>query len=272
MFSRKGRSITYAMQAADLPELRTLYPWLANVPNQILQQALKNVEKAFQNFFEGRAFYPKTRGKYERDSCRFPALEQRQIMKRNGAVVLDASGEPVWKTHRIIELGEDWIDLPKIGKIRWVKHRALEGTPKSVTISRDSEFYFVSVLCEIEVDEAQAPAPEVDCEAFDYGIRQDYTMSDGTVFDVPGETPGEARHRRKLELQIGRAVEARKAQETTARAAQALAPGKRLSPSNRERRSRSELRRLDGRIARRAKDALHKFTTKLVRRAAVIGF
>ena len=263
-FSRKGRNITYAMQAAELPALRAEFPWLAECPNQVLQQSLRAVDRAFVNFFEGRGAYPRKRKKFERDSVRFPALEQRQRLKKNGEVVLDEQGEQVWQTHSIIELGEDWIDLPKMGRVRWVRHRAIEGSPLNVTISRQGGMYFASVCCEVEVDVADAPKPTLEAEAYDYGLRQDYTTSDGTVFDVPGETSGETRRRCNLENQIARRVAARVVAEKEA--------GCRLPQSRRELKVRAELRALDARLARRAHDALHKYTTGLVRKAAVIGF
>jgi putative transposase len=272
MFSRKGRNITYNMQAADLPALRAEFPWLAECPNQILQQELIDVAKARTNFFEGRAAYPRKRKKYEKDSFRFPALEQRQVVKKNGVAVKDADGQPVWKTHTIVRLSNEWIDLPKIGKVRWVKHRDMEGTPKSVTISRQGNMYFASILCEVEIDMSKAPAPVLEADAYDYGIRQDFTRTGGRVFDVPGETPGEAVRRRKLELHIGRCVEVRKVKEKAARAALQIGPKERLKPSHHEKQYRNELRCLDARLARRAYDAIHKYTTELVQCAALIGY
>jgi len=272
MFSRRGRNISCKMQMADLPALRAEYPWLAECPNQILQQALNDVDKAYKRFFEGTSGYPRKKGKYDGDSFRFPALVQRQVIKKNGEVVLGADGEPVWRTYRIITFNDEWIELPKIGKIRWKMHRKLQGKPKNVTVSREAGMYFISVCCEVEIDTKEAPTPTVDAIAYDYGVNKNYAMSDGTVFDVPGETEGEKRHRLKLERHIGRCEEARKAREAEHRAAGLLRQRQRLPQSNRERRAREELRRLDGRMCRRAHDAIHKFTTRTARQAALIGF
>ncbi len=271
-FSRRGRSITCAMQMADLPELRAELPWLKECPNQILQQALNDVDKAYGRFFAGLGGYPQRKGKYDGDSFRFPALEQRQVIKKKGVVVVDENGEPMWRTTRLITLGDDWIELPKIGKIRWVKHRPMQGVPKNVTVSREGGMYFVSVCCEVEVDTSKAPAPTVDAIAYDYGVNKNYAMSDGTVFDVPGETEGERRRRLCLEHKIGRQEETRKAREADHRAAGILGARERLPQSSREKRTRNQLRLLDGRQTRRAHDALHKKTTYLVRHAALIGF
>lgn len=41
------------------------------------------------------------------------------------------------------------IYIPKIGEVKWVKHRPMQGKPKSITVSKDCGKWFVSVLCEI---------------------------------------------------------------------------------------------------------------------------
>ena len=83
-FSQNGRSLGYTKQAGDLKALRAELSWLAEVPAQLLQQGLVDLDRAFHNFFEGRAKYPKPLRKYEDDSVRFPALEQRQVKYQKG--------------------------------------------------------------------------------------------------------------------------------------------------------------------------------------------
>nr|EES53037.1 MAG: DNA (cytosine-5-)-methyltransferase [Leptospirillum ferrodiazotrophum] len=46
--------------------------WLSGVHSQILQQSLKDLDRAYKNFFEKRAGFPKFRRKGENDSFRFP--------------------------------------------------------------------------------------------------------------------------------------------------------------------------------------------------------
>jgi putative transposase len=241
-FSRRGRSITCAMQMTDLPKLRADLPWLEECPAQILQQALNDIDKAYDRFFQGLGGYPKRKGKYNRNSFRFPTLEQRCIVKKKNEIVVDENGEPVWRTTRLITLNDDWIELPKIGKIRWVKHRPIQGTPKNVTVSHEGGMYFVNICCEVEIDTTKAPEPTVDAIAYDYGVNKNYAMSDGTVFNVPGETEGERRRRLCLEHTIGRQEEARKVREAQHRAAGLLGPKKRLSQSRREKKTRHQLR------------------------------
>jgi len=151
-------------------------------PNQILRQKLKDVNRAYSNFFEGLTAYPRSQTKYEGDSCRFPALEQRQVLKQDGKPLLDEKGEPLWRTHTVVELGDGYIDLPKIGRIRWVRHRPIEGKPLSVTISRDGAMYFASILCEFEPDPAKVPPPVHQTISFDYNAQRRKRNIEGGCF------------------------------------------------------------------------------------------
>jgi putative transposase len=49
--------VDYFDQAAQLPAMKEMLPWMALVPSQALQQTLRDLERAFINFFEGRASY-----------------------------------------------------------------------------------------------------------------------------------------------------------------------------------------------------------------------
>ena len=55
------------------------YGWLKEADSQALQQAVKDLERAYTNFFEGRAKPPTKRKKFISDSFRYP-----QRFKVNG--------------------------------------------------------------------------------------------------------------------------------------------------------------------------------------------
>jgi putative transposase len=88
------------------------------------QQSLKNLEKAFKNFFEGRSKFPKFKSRFHKQAIAYP---QRVFVTKNGDV-----------------------KLPKIGEVRAKITRPIEGKIKTVTVSKTStEKYFASILMEI---------------------------------------------------------------------------------------------------------------------------
>lgn len=85
-------------------------PWLAEVHSQVAQQALKDLERAYENFFAKRADFPRFKKKGQRDSFRYPQ-----------GCKLDQN------TSRIF--------LPKLGWVRYRNSREVLGTVKNVTVS-----------------------------------------------------------------------------------------------------------------------------------------
>jgi transposase len=239
-WEKEGKSLGYQDLAAELPGLKLLHPWLCEVPNQILQQALIDSDKAFQRFFRKEAGFPDWARRFEDDSARFPAVSQRQrVFDESGDVKLDADGKEVWKEHALIDLGQDTIDLPKIGKLRWSRHRPMEGKPSSVTITLEGGQYYISVTCAVEVPDpvfstpfvADGGAIKVDVDLLDYlsdgmdfGVIRNWCDARGGVFDVPGWRPGEDIRKLRLERGIGRQEEARKEREKEARDADCCQP------------------------------------------------
>ncbi|EQD57373.1 Transposase (probable), IS891/IS1136/IS1341 domain protein [mine drainage metagenome] len=71
------RSPSYTRQSADLKELRDdpkLTPWLAEAPSQILQQAIRDTNTAYQRFFSGQSRYPTWAKKGSRASLGIPRM------------------------------------------------------------------------------------------------------------------------------------------------------------------------------------------------------
>jgi putative transposase len=67
-----GNFVNYVNAANDLPELKAEYEFLQQVPAQILQQVLKDLENAFMRFFKKAAKYPQYRRKGTNNSFRYP--------------------------------------------------------------------------------------------------------------------------------------------------------------------------------------------------------
>ena len=284
-----------------LPAWKAEFPWLKDVPNQILQQAVLDSDKAFENFFrtataaKGRKFgFPDWSRKYEDDSARFPAVSQRQRLydPKTGEAIKDETGEDLWRETEIITLGEEWIDLPKIGKVRWCRHRKLDGTPKSVTIVCDGGQITVSVMVEKAIpdpvfdrppvhlllpDGSRRPgtehlwSPSRPATGIDVGGLIHYADAHGAFFNLPGWSKGEERRKLSLEHGIARKVRAREAFEADLRQRGLMKDTEFLPRSKREEESRAALAALHGRIKRGNQDSLHKHTTGQTKNHGLIG-
>ena len=73
-YQENGFGMTYCQMAKDLTQLKKIseYEWLQESTAATLQQALKNLESAFKNFFEKRAKFPKFKSKHKKQSIRYP--------------------------------------------------------------------------------------------------------------------------------------------------------------------------------------------------------
>lgn len=143
---------SYVKLANLLPGWKLEFPWLKEAPSQALQQSLKNLERAYINFFAGRTRFPRFKHRGEHDSIRFP-----QGFK------LDEANARVF--------------VPKLGWMRYRKSRAVLGTIKNVTISLRAGRWFVSLQTEREVE---APRPvATTAVGIDMGVARFATLSDG---------------------------------------------------------------------------------------------
>jgi putative transposase len=67
-------------------------PWLKNAPCQPLQHALKDLEKAYKNFFAKRAGFPNFKRKGSGDSFRYPDRKQIKLDQANNRLFLPKLG------------------------------------------------------------------------------------------------------------------------------------------------------------------------------------
>ncbi|MDE2254783.1 MAG: transposase [Betaproteobacteria bacterium] len=130
-------------------------PWLGEAPIHPLQQALKDLERAYANFFAKRADLPRFKKKGQRDSFRYPDPKQ---------IKLDA--------------GNSRIFLPKLGWLRYRNSRDILGAVRNATVSFSAGKWFVAIQTEREVAQ---PAPlATSAIGIDVGIARLATLSDGT--------------------------------------------------------------------------------------------
>ncbi|OXR48150.1 cytosine methyltransferase [Pusillimonas sp. T2] len=132
--------------------------WLSDAPVHPLQHALKDLERAYRNFFAKRANFPRFKKKGMIDSFRYPDSKQFKI-----------------------DAGNSRVFLPKLGWLRYRNSRDILGTPKNITVSSNGGKWFVSIQTERE--EAEPIHPATSSVGVDVGIARFATLSDGTVFE-----------------------------------------------------------------------------------------
>lgn len=199
--------------------------WLAQVDSMALQQSIRDLDRAYRNFFRrvregGKPGFPKFKSR----------RHARQSYRTNGGKILD-------RNH---------IALPKLGNVRAKVSRPLQGRFMSVTVSLDAAGrYFATFLC-TDVPSKDAPATDREVR-IDLGVKTLATLSDGTKIENPR---GLERYERKLareQRRLSRRKGARKSEKQ----------------SRRYLKQRKRVARIHAKIADARTDALHKVTTML---------
>ena len=149
--------INYVSMAKQLTEWRSSEetPWLKEAPCHPLQQALKDLDRAYKNFFAGRADFPRFKKKGNRSSFRYPDPKQIKLDEANSRIF-----------------------LPKLGWIRYRKSREVQGELCNVTVSSNGKKWFISIQTEREVVFPQHPSTT--SIGIDVGITRFATLSDGS--------------------------------------------------------------------------------------------
>ena len=136
------------------------YGFLNDCPSQVLQQKLKDLEKAFKDGFNKKQplkRLPKWRKKAIHNSFRYP-----QGFKISG--------------NRIF--------LPKIGWINFFNSRKIVGTAKNVTVSKNGNSWYISIQTEQEI--AQPARETINQVGIDVGIKQFVALSNGQLYEPVG--------------------------------------------------------------------------------------
>jgi len=159
VYQETGKGLGQFALNARLPGLKLALPWLGETHSQVLQSVSLHMSRAFVNFFERRAKYPKFKSKHHRQSIQFP-----QSVK-----IIDGCK----------------VYLPKIGHIKAIVHRQIVGDIKTVTVSREADGrYYAAILTE---DHAVAPDVNMTGKVLgiDVGLTHLAVTSDGSKFANP---------------------------------------------------------------------------------------
>ena len=166
-YETKKKFVFAVGMANKLPALKQEHDWLKEGPSQSLQQTCMNLDAALKSVWKSGFGFPKFKAKGKgHDSFRIP-----QVI---------ANGKD---SH--IRLSESHIRIPKIGEVKWTYHRPITGELKSITISRDVDHWYVSVLCQVpDVPQIQETTKERTI-GLDLGVSSFAILSDGRKIESP---------------------------------------------------------------------------------------
>lgn len=203
--------------AMQLPDLKKQHEWLKAAPSQSLQQKCMDLDAALKRVWKQGSGFPRFKSKHlGTDSFRIP------------------------QTNNQIKTLKKHLVIPKMGAVKWRMHRPIEGKLKSITINRDVDQWYVSVLCEQGDPTSQLIDPSK-CIGIDLGISDFVVTSNGQKISKP-------RHFSKRSKQLARA------QRQLAR--------KQKASKNRAK-ARTQVAKIHRKIRRQRTDWLHKLSHEL---------
>jgi len=186
-YEQTGEGVSYRSQQNRLPELKEERPWFKGVHSQVLQDVLRRLDKAYDNFFrrvkEGaeEPGYPKFKKRGQWTSITYPQYRK------------EPSGE---------------IDIPKIGKVRCVLHRRLpeDACIKTMTVMKEAaNRWLVSFSFEIPVI-LNTPSDEPrDFMGIDLGCIDLYYASDTSHVEAPRHFRAALANLKKLQRRFSKA-------------------------------------------------------------------
>ena len=230
-YKESGKIISSIELINQLPELKSEKEFLKEVPSQSLQQAIRNLDTAYSNFFKKNGSgFPKFKKKGARDSFRIPV-----------ACVIDY---------------DNWtVKVAKIGTIRFFKGRnkQIVGKIKSYTIIHTStDRYLISISYETEDRTKLNNGKSV---GIDVGIKDFATLSDGKVFENQKYLKSSLRRLRVLQRTVSRRYQSGKSRD---------------EQSNNCKKAMKQVAKLQEHIAFQRHDYLHKVSTWIAKNYSTV--
>jgi putative transposase len=179
VYQASGKRLSYGELAGELTALKQQpeTTFLTECDAQALQQSLRDLDRAFINFFAGRARYPRPKSR-KRTPHAF-RIPQRVTVAGGG------------------------VRIPKIGLVRARLHRPMEGIVKSATVTQDAAGHWhVTFVCHFEREErpptAERPA------GIDVGLESFVTFDDGRKIAPPRFYRKQERKLKRLQRRVSR--------------------------------------------------------------------
>ena len=179
-YAEHGTAISAKQLSHELTALKSKPDtlWLREVDSQMLQQAIQDVDRAFDAFFKKRSRFPRFRSK--------------------------KAGHFTFRIPQRVKVEEGKVYVPKIGRVRIRQSREVEGKTKSATFKRDATgHWYVSLTTEFEMPDVEPPVP-VSPVGVDLGLKDLFVLSSGERVQAPKFASKAARKLRKAQKSVSR--------------------------------------------------------------------
>ena len=159
LYNKEKKSMSYNQCSKALTVLKQEKEWLKDVDKYSLQNSLKDLDKAYKNFFSGNG-YPKFKSK----------KDNRKSYRTS-------------YTNNNIDFLDKWIKVPKLGKLKIRdKNFKPQGRILNATISQEpSGKYYISLCCtDVKIENLKTSNKEI---GIDLGIKNFAVISDETTIE-----------------------------------------------------------------------------------------
>ena len=230
LYKLEQKSMNYNACSADLTNLKKEKEWLKEIDKFALQNSLKDLDKAYQNFFREVKKGNKEQG--------FPKFKSKHNNKHSYRTTF---------TNNNIEIKNNKIKLPKLGLVKFAKSREIQGRILNCTITKTcSGKYFISICCtNVEIEKYNNNDNII---GIDLGIKDFAICSNGEIIANP-------KYLSKLEKKLKR--EQRKL-------------SKKKKGSKNRNKQRIKLNIVHEKIVNQRNDFLHKTSTRLIKENQII--
>ena len=156
---------TYTKYSKQLTQLKKELKWLKEPDKFSLQNALKDLDRAFKNFFKGKYGFPKFKSKKNPKN----SYRTNKFTRKSGTTN--------------IEIKDNKIKLPKLGWIKFRKSKEVKGEIINVTVTRtNTDKYFISIAVKEEIEELSKTDKQI---GIDLGLKEFAIISDGEKIANP---------------------------------------------------------------------------------------
>jgi len=230
--------LNYNRESAVLTLLKQKYEWLQASDKFSLQNALKDQDKAFKNWFEKRAKKPKFHSKKD-------DYQSYRTNITNGNIAIHGR----------------YIKLPKLKWVKFAKSQEIIGKIQNVTISRSGGKYYASVAVKTTIKPKPMPKNKRKL-GIDLGLKSlAYTKNDiGEVRDIknPKWLEKSLKNLKRKQKQLSRRQHSRCKGDTTPK-------------SKRYLKLQKTLNKIHKRVVNQRKDFLHKLSSQIISENQAIG-